>query len=112
MYKKDNRVCRCCGKVYTYCPNCAEFANKPAYMAMFHDGNCKDIFMTCADFNHGDLTKNEAREILKNCDLSDKAHFEESVQKNLMIIFTDDKPVPEKAEKKEPTKIKPVVEKK
>jgi len=112
MLVKNNRKCINCGKVYTYCEGCAEFAHMPNWMAGFHDENCKNIFMTCADFNGGIMDKNTAKTILSTCDLSNKANFHSSVQKNLEIIFGVDEevkeePVEEKVEEPKEERIEP-----
>lgn len=108
MLKRNNRKCINCGKVYTYCEGCAEFAHMPNWMSGFHDENCKNIFMTCCDFNGGIMDKNTARTILSTCDLTNKANFQDSVQKNLEIIFSVD----EKKEEKEEKPVEEIVEEK
>ena len=68
--------------------------------------------MTCADFNGGIMDKNTAKIILSTCDLSNKANFHSSVQKNLEIIFGVDEevkeePVEEKVEEPKEESIEP-----
>ena len=38
------RTCLLCQAQYKYCPYCAEDADKPKWMLLFHDENCANIF--------------------------------------------------------------------
>ena len=107
---RRTRECYLCGTKYNYCPTCTQDKNKPAYMAEFHNEDCKAIFDICTRFNMKLLTKEEAQTALSKYDISNKAKFKEFVQKDLENIFAEDvKP----AEKKSAPKAAktPVVEK-
>ena len=59
------------------------------------------------------MDKNTAKTILSTCDLSNKANFHSSVQKNLEIIFGVDEEVKEEpVEKEEPKKVQRISRKK
>lgn len=94
------RKCLCCGTSYSYCSNCWDYRNYPAWMNSFHDENCKDIFQICTDYNFKLLTKAQAKEALSKCDLSNRAHFSADIQRDLKIILTENKPVVEEQNKK------------
>lgn len=84
------RKCYLCGESYQYCPTCYQDRLKPAYMANFHDFNCKEIFDICTRFNMGLISKEEAKSALEKCDLSNKENFAQYVQKDLENIFADE----------------------
>jgi hypothetical protein len=68
---------------------------KPAYMAEFHNENCKNIFDICTRFNMQLMSKTEAQESLNACDLTNKANFKSYVQRDLENIFAvDEVPAP------------------
>ena len=97
---RRSRECYLCGAKYSYCPTCSQDKMKPTWMTEFHEENCKTIFQTCTDFNMKLLTKDEAKNVLSSCDLSNKENFRPSVQKTLATIFMEEKkPVSEKPAK-------------
>lgn len=75
MAKRD-RVCYLCGEKYQYCPTCGNDRLKPSWMSQFHSENCKNIFEICTKFNMELITKEEAANELKKCDLSNKENFD------------------------------------
>lgn len=72
---KNNKTCILCSKVYTFCNRCEEFDHLPRWMTIYCSENCRKIFLTLTDYNAGKLSKEQAYEVLKNCDLSDKDKF-------------------------------------
>ena len=82
---KKNRKFSTCGEKYSYCPNCDR--NAPSWMVGFHNENCKNIFQICTQYNVGLLTKEQAQEALKVCDLSNKESFSECIQHDFANIF-------------------------
>ena len=72
MAKKNNRKCVCCSTEYRYCNTCNEDKTKPAWYAIYHNKNCKDIFNTASDYLAGVITKEEAKQKFDACDLSYK----------------------------------------
>ena len=92
---KKNRKCATCGEKYSYCPNCDR--NAPAWMAQFHEENCKNIYQICVQYNVGLLAKEQAKEALNTCDLSNKENFTECIQRDFANIFAEE---PKKRNKK------------
>lgn len=92
------RTCISCGKTYEYCPSCAEFASEPKWKALFHDENCMNVFHAVSDYLIGEIQKEDAIKILKECDISNPGKYSAKIQSTLAELF----PV----EKKEPVKIK------
>lgn len=75
------RKCTICGKEYRYCPRCDEFKSMPTWMLEFDSENCRKIYYDIVNpyaFKH--ITKAEAAERLKTCDLSYKESFKADVK--------------------------------
>lgn len=94
---RRNRECYLCGVDYQYCGDCTQDRMKPAWMSEFHSESCKNIFDICTRFNMNLMSKTEAQDALKSCDLSNKENFKSYVQRDLEVIFAADE-VPAKAE--------------
>ena len=86
---RRQRECYLCGESYKYCNTCSQDKLKPSWMSEFHSESCKDIFDTCTRYNLGLLTKEQAREKLNACDLTNKASFKSYVQTDLENIFAE-----------------------
>lgn len=91
MVTKNNKQCVCCGQRYTYCSNCRDFDHLPAWMAIFHDVNCKEIFNTIASYNNKHITKEQAKDTLDKCDLSNKDMLKQSLQDKINEIYIIEK---------------------
>lgn len=66
----NNRTCALCGKEYSYCPTCRNDSNKPAWYKLFDSENCKTIFNALNNYKFKLISKEEAQDILKDCDLT------------------------------------------
>ena len=87
---RRQRECYLCGTDYQYCGTCSQDRLKPAWMAEFHSESCMRIFDICTRFNLGMMSKSDAQEALKHCDLSNKENFKSYVQHDLENIFAED----------------------
>lgn len=87
---RKSRECYLCGVDYKYCGTCSNDRMKPAWMAEFHNENCKNIFDICTRFNMNLMSKTDAQEALISCDLSNKANFKSYVQNDLDVIFEEE----------------------
>ena len=87
MMKKNNKTCICCQKKYTFCLNCSDFDHLPRWMAIYHDENCKKISDVVSNYNFNHITKEQAREILDQCDLSNKENFNKMVKETIDEIY-------------------------
>ena len=106
---RKNRTCFCCGKNYSYCPDCSRVdALKPSYFADFCSEECMTIWKTATKYNMGKLTKSEAKEIISAFDLKPIDFYVECVQRDLNVIMAEDKK-PKRPHKKFES-IVPVVE--
>lgn len=64
------RKCIVCGNEYNYCRSCPKDAKKATWYALYDNENCKNISQALTDYNFNKVTKEEAKDILSNCDLS------------------------------------------
>ncbi len=94
---KYNRKCVICGKTYSFCnTGCAEDKDKPSWMTVFHDDNCREIYYTCANYEVGHYgTKDQAKKKLKKLDLTNKESFNPVVQDWIDDIMGTAKPAEE-----------------
>ena len=84
---KDNKTCILCGKKYSFCNRCEEYDHLPRWMAIYCSENCKKIFDAISAYNMKLISKQEAANILKKCDLSKKEEFKESCQRYIDEIL-------------------------
>jgi hypothetical protein len=73
---------------------------KPTWMAEFHSENCKNIFDICTRYNMQLLAKEDAKAAIEKCDLSNKAHFKDYVQRDLGTILAEE-PKPRRGKRTE-----------
>lgn len=69
---KHERTCIVCSKKYKYCHRCGEYNPDETWRYMFCDENCRQIFKVCGAFSFNEISAYEARELLDQCDLSNK----------------------------------------
>lgn len=93
---RKKRECYLCGEVYKYCGTCSQDRMKPSWMELFHNESCRNIFNICTRFNMQLMSKEEAQEALKSCDLSNKANFKSYVQCDLENIYAKDSDLKQK----------------
>ena len=86
---RRNRECYLCGEHYLYCSTCSQDRMKPYWMADFHSESCKNIFDICTRFNMKMISKAEAKEELKACDLSNRENFKAYVKCDLENIYAE-----------------------
>jgi hypothetical protein len=60
-------------------------------MNSFHDENCKNIFEICTNYNFKLITKDQAKDALSKCDLSNRSNFSACVKRDLNVILTENK---------------------
>lgn len=87
MAKRNNRTCKCCGEIYTFCPTCTNVKPEEKYLMMFCSKNCRDIFYNCSLYSVGQLDREKAQSILSELDLSKKEQFSEQLQKDISEIM-------------------------
>ena len=105
---KKTRNCIVCGQEYEYCNNCKAHAALPAWMAIYHDENCKNIMTIATEYMAGNITKAEAKAQLDGCALSNKKSFKPSVAKAVEEIYSTKKAVKSETEIPEPKAAKDI----
>lgn len=106
------RKCLCDGTEYSYCRSCTKDRNRPLWSTLYCSENCRNIFETLNEYNFNHITEDEARELLKDCDLSNRDNFSEGVKKDIEKFYPSEKKVeinvePTEIEVSEPTFEKP-----
>lgn len=102
---RTNKKCAVCGIDYYYCTGCIDSGGvqRPYWMGMFHDENCKRIFEIASLYEDGQVDYVEAKSVLDKCDLDKKDRFHRNIQKDIAEIYKKSHPkkvVAAKQEKK------------
>ena len=83
------RICQVCGKEYRYCVYCEEFNDKPKWMMLFHDDNCRKIFHAVSDYLAGESDAETTKNLLNDCDITNPERFNRNVQKVISELFAE-----------------------
>lgn len=83
------RICCVCGTQYKYCPKCNEDKDKPHWMFVYHEENCKNIYDVMTKYEWGQINANEAATELEKLDLSKLDSFGESYRNTLNKIMSN-----------------------
>lgn len=86
---EKTRICAVCGNQYEYCPHCNRDKDKPTWMFCFHDQNCHDIYDVTSKYEDGQISANEAKELLSKLDLSKKDNFGTSYKNAISKIMSE-----------------------
>lgn len=83
---EKNRTCIICGEKYTWCNNCSDNKNKhETWRNLYCSKNCMNIFNILSDHAFKHIDDQQAKEKLKNVDLSKldgfRADFKEQIKK-------------------------------
>lgn len=87
--KKINHWCVVCGKGYHACDSCTNTKSFTPWRTLTDTIEHFKIFTILKDFNNGLITKEKAKELLSDLDLSDKDSFKDSAKKVLIDIYTE-----------------------
>lgn len=96
MNKKENHWCIVCGKGYYSCDTCNEIKNFTPWRVLTDTIEHFTIYTILKDYNNGYISKEEAKELLEKCDLSEQDTFKESAKKVLSRIFTEESSAPKR----------------
>lgn len=84
----NNRKCVICGRDYYYCnTGCASSLHEPSWKASFCCENCRNIYNACVMYSSRQMSKEEAKSILDECDLSNKESFTSSTKRIIAEIY-------------------------
>lgn len=98
-----NAKCSICGKLYHICNDCANTKSFTPWRAIADTLNCYKIFLILRDYTNGYTKKEEAKQLLKGCDLSELETFEDNIKISIKEILTEDRRKPMKAVSKKNT---------
>lgn len=84
MTKKDNKTCLICGKKYSYCGTCREFAHLPSWKELVDTENCYNLFEILSAVSVGTITKEQGKAKLAECDLNQE--FTKEIKKQIEDI--------------------------
>ena len=107
---RRTRECYLCSQTYQYCPTCSQDRMKPAWMSEFHSEDCKNIFDICTRFNMDMMSKEEAKEALSACDLTNQSNFKSYVQRDIANIMAEPEAPKKRIRKMEPVIEEPIVD--
>lgn len=80
--------CFCCGKEYSYCPNCPKDKDKDASIyTMFDSERCKKIFGILVAQSLGKKTNKESLAKLRSLNVTSDENFKESIKNHIQLIF-------------------------
>lgn len=80
------RKCILCGKTYKYCPHCRDYDSLPKWMTMFDRSECKEIFDAVSEFNFGNISALEAKNVLDKYPNEDYSLYTQITQKSIKEI--------------------------
>lgn len=83
------KTCYLCGERYKFCPSCWDDRNEPVWKNTFHSESCARIFQACVDYNMSLISKEDAKSIIENCDLSKQDSFRKDVKDTIKLILED-----------------------
>lgn len=89
--------CFCCGKEYSYCPNCPKDKDKDASIyTMFDSERCKKIFGILTAQSLGKKTNEESLAELRSLNVTSDENFKEAIKNHIQLIFDSEiKPIEE-----------------
>ena len=94
MAEKINATCSICGKGYHKCLSCKDKLKAEPWKMYTDTSEHYKIFQVMRGLYVGLYTKEEARDRLKNIDLSDLNELRDNIKKSIEDIMKEDKKVP------------------
>ena len=85
MAKK--RICLACNQSYSYCGNCNDYKNYPAWMAEFDKIECKEIFDILSAYNMKLADESQVKAIVNKYNITDFSVFTKPIADKLNSIY-------------------------
>ncbi|MCD7996366.1 MAG: hypothetical protein LUH21_03935 [Clostridiales bacterium] len=85
-----NAKCSICGKMYHVCNDCNNTASFTPWRKIACSINCYKIFLALNSYTNKHSAKNETKEILSECDLSELNSFEPNIKMAIEEIMRDE----------------------
>ena len=106
---ENNAVCSICGKAYHLCLSCSDAIKLHPWKTYTDSQKCFKVFQVVRGFSTGVYTKDEAREKLRNVDLSNLESFRPHIKEIIKDVLKEEKVVVDAAEKIENAVVEDVV---
>lgn len=106
MAKEINHWCVVCGKGYHACDSCSDVKSYAPWRTLTDTIVHFAVFKTLKDYNNKLISKEEAKKLLSNTDLSDKDTFKDNIKRMLDEIFMEENIVVDTPKEKKTTKNK------
>lgn len=88
MSKK--KTCCVCHTEYEHCNSCPKTLTEPSWKASFCSENCRDIYNALARFNMGKLSREEARDIIDECNIAMIDNYTEKTIELIGRLYEDE----------------------
>ena len=88
--RRFKKICPICKRTYEYCITCSEDKDKPTWMNVFDEANCRKIYYTYSADIFGHMTADEAKEQLLDCDITKKDTFNPIIRDWIDSLIEDD----------------------
>lgn len=95
MAEKHNATCKICGKSYYACMSCADTMKLHPFKSFTDTAEHFKVFQVVRGLSTGVYTKDEAKEKLKNIDLSDIESFRPHIKDIIKDVLKEDEVVVE-----------------
>lgn len=89
MDKKLNATCPICGNRYHVCGDCKKTREFTPWRTIADSINCYKICMALSGYTSGNTEKEKTRELLEQCDLSEKNRFLPEIQNTIENILKE-----------------------
>ena len=96
MAERNNATCDICGKGYYMCLSCKDAIALHPFKRFTDTSEHYKVFQVVRGLSTGVYTKEEAREKLKNIDLSDLESFRPHIKRIIKNVLKEEKPIVEK----------------
>lgn len=91
------KKCALCSEEYDFCSSCPDKMNLPMWKNSFCSENCKRIYDICVKYHIKEMSREDAKAALAECDLSKKKEFSGTTRRILNEIFAQPKASKKKA---------------
>lgn len=88
MNQSNTAKCIVCGRQYKICLSCKKYAARRPWQNVADTPECYKLFLVLSQYNHGYLTKKEARVQLSQLTYQEQA-LKESIKNSLHEIMSD-----------------------
>lgn len=84
------RECLCCSTKYTFCPNCRNAKDFPAWKTEFDEESCREVFNAVSGYNMGIIPAKDVIGVLKKYNITDVSKYKKSIRNKLNEILEEE----------------------